>query len=281
MKRTGRQSILCPNCGKLISGDVSRCPYCNTAHPGAAWKNIIRSHAFFGVDQIVRKIIYANIVMYILSLLLHPGMSGFSANPLRLLAPNNASLILLGATGTLPIDRLHRWWSLISASYLHGSILHILFNMVALWQLGPLVVQEFGSYRMFIIYTLSGVGGYILSYLAGIPLTIGASASICGLMGALLYFGKSLGGHYGHAMYKQVSGWVIALFLFGFIVPGINNWGHGGGMLAGAMLGFALGYNPKSAETLVHKTAAFACLAVTGLALAWAVATTVLFYFSV
>jgi len=73
----------------------------------------------------------------------------------------------------MPIDMYHRWWTVISANYLHGSLLHILFNMVAVRQLGALIVQEYGVYRTFSIYTISGVGGYLFSYLAGVPFTVG------------------------------------------------------------------------------------------------------------
>jgi rhomboid protease GluP len=97
--------------------------------------------------------------MYLLSLLLHPWSSGFSLNPLTIFSPGGESLLLLGATGTIPIDRLHRWWTLISANYLHGGIFHILFNMVAFRQISPLVLREYGVNRVFILYTLSGVIG--------------------------------------------------------------------------------------------------------------------------
>jgi rhomboid protease GluP len=144
-------------------------------------------------DQLLKILIGVNVAMYILSLMISARSTGFSINPLFFLSPDNRSLLLLGASGYVPIDRLHRWWSLISASYLHGSILHIFFNMIALRQLGPLVLSEYGNYRMFIIYTLSGVFGFFVSYLAGVTFTIGASAAVCGLIGAALYFGKSRG----------------------------------------------------------------------------------------
>jgi len=120
------RSILCPNCRKLISVDEPRCPHCGISNPGSWWKNNIVARVFFGTDQLIKTIIYVNVAMYIISLLLHPWSSGFSINPFALFSPSNKSLIFLGATGTIPIDRLHRWWTLISANYLHGGIFHIL-----------------------------------------------------------------------------------------------------------------------------------------------------------
>jgi rhomboid protease GluP len=147
--------------------------------------------------------------------------------------------------------------------------------MAALRQLAALVNREFGVYRMFVIYTVSGVLGFWISYLAGVAFTIGASASVCGLIGALLYYGKSRGGIYGGTLYRQVFSWVIFLFMFGLIVPGINNWGHGGGILAGIVSGFLLGYQEKKRENLVHKTLAAVCGVVTVAVLVWAVGSSI------
>ena len=69
--------------------------------------------------------------------------------------------------------------------------------------------------------------------------------------------------------------WVVFLFIFGFVVPGINNWGHGGGILAGIGLGFLLGYQEKRRENLFHKMLAGTCALVTLLVLGWAVSTAV------
>jgi len=193
MARNQRGSVLCPNCRKLVSTNEIRCPYCGISRPGSWWKNNAWSMGFYRSDQIVKTVIYINVGMYIVSLLLTSSFSTLSINPFFALSPKNDSLLLLGATGSIPIDRLHRWWTLVSANYLHGGILHILFNMLAFKQLAPLVVREYGLHRMLIIYSLSGVIGFWVSYLAGVSFTIGASAAICGLMGALLFYGKSRG----------------------------------------------------------------------------------------
>jgi rhomboid protease GluP len=239
-------------------------------NPTSRWNGLLARSMRDG-EELLRFLIIVNVVMYILSILLSPRSTGISFNPLFFLSPDNRSLLLLGASGYIPIDRLHRWWTLVSANYLHGSIMHLLFNMLALNQLGPLVIQEYGNYRMFIIYTMSGVFGFLVSYLAGVNFTIGASAAVCGLIGAILYFGKSRGGIYGQAIYKQISGWAIGIFLFGFLVPSINNWAHGGGMLAGAGLGFLLGYRERNRETKGHKIGAFVCVGITAAVLAWAI----------
>jgi rhomboid protease GluP len=215
-------------------------------------------------DWLVKSIITFNVLYFAVSLMLKSGSGGF-------LSPGQTSLLLLGATGTYPIDHLGRTWTLLSANYLHGGILHIIFNLMALKQIAPWVSTEYGSSRMLTIYTLGGVCGYVVSYLAGTPLTIGASAAVCSLIGALLFYGKSRGGAYGASVYREVSGWVISLFIFGLIFPGIDNWAHGGGILGGIILGALLGYNERRRENHFDQALALFCglatVGVLGLAL--------------
>jgi rhomboid protease GluP len=270
--------MLCPNCRRLINVAEPNCPYCGIANPGSWWKSIW-SRGFSNAEDLIRLVVYVNVAMFILSLLVNPRLSSLSFNPFGLLSPDSRSLILLGATGTIPIEQLHRWWTLLSANYLHGGILHILFNMMALKQIGPLISQEYGTSRMFAIYTISGAFGYLLSYFAGVSLTIGASAAVCGLLGAALYYGKARGGAYGGMIYSQIGGWVIGIFLFGLLVPQVNNWGHGGGLVAGVLLGLLLGYNEKNTESLFHRFLAGMCLILTAMVLIWAVATGIFYKF--
>jgi len=276
-----RHSLLCPNCKKLISVSEKRCPYCDTAHPAAWWKNNIWTRGFNNPDVLIKVIIGVNVGIYVLSLLLNPKGLGSAMNPLTFLSPSGQILELLGATGKVPMDAYHRYWTLVSANYLHGSILHIFFNMAAFRQLGLLVAREYGVYRMFVIYSLGGVIGFLVSYLASVPLTVGASASVCGLAGALLYYGKSRGGVYGRAIYKQIGVWVIILFIFGLLVPMINNWGHGGGIAAGIGLGFLLGYRENKKENILHKLLAGSCAVLTLLILGWVVLSGIYYRFMV
>jgi rhomboid protease GluP len=271
MQTQRRQSILCPNCRKLVSAGEARCPYCGISRPGSGWKRVFSSRILRGTDRFVAWIIYANVGMYLLSLVLRPSAIHITLSPFAMLSPSSESLFLLGATGTIPVFQAGRWWTLISAGYLHGSLLHIVFNMLAFRFLASIVQEEYGTYRMFAVFALGGLIGYVVSLFAGVRLTIGASASVCGLMGAVLYYGRSRGGIHGQALYKQVGGWALGIFLFGLLVPGINNWAHGGGILAGIGLGAFLGYHEKIRENLFHKVLGLGCVAVTAAVLVWAV----------
>jgi rhomboid protease GluP len=268
---TERKSILCPGCRRLISVDEAICPHCALKNPGVKARRNQQFRQLFGQDYVVRNLIIVNVAMFLISLLMSPLSSGLSIHPFQALSPSNQSLFLLGATGTIPIYRFHSWWTLLSANYLHGGLIHILFNMVALHQLCPLIINEYGVSRMFIVYTVGGVAGFWVSYMAGVPLTIGASAALCGLIGAALYFGKSRGGLYGQTVYRQIGGWALAIILFGFLVPGINNWAHGGGLVAGAAMGAILGYTEKRPETTFHRGFALALALLTVMTLLWQV----------
>jgi len=275
--RSRKRALLCPGCRKLVSADEPRCPHCGLPAPGSRWKNTVFTRGFSSGEQLINTIIAVNAVMYLLSLLMSNSGLNLSGNPMSFLSPDSQGLLLLGATGVIPIDRFHHWWTLASASYLHGGILHIVFNMLALRQISPLVIGEYGTHRMIVIYTLSGVCGFLVSYLAGVSFTIGASAAVCGLIGAALYYGKSRGGNYGQAVYRQVGGWALGIVLFGLLVPGINNWAHGGGMAAGIFTGLLMGYHERKKENLRHRLLGGLCLSGTAAVLLWAVTTGLFF----
>lgn len=266
-----QRPVLCPRCRTLIGSEETTCSRCGTSRTAPWWRFVAMTRGASGGAWVTGAIITVNLLYYGLSLVVgaKTGRGGF-------LAPGSSGLLLLGATGSIPVKSLGRYWTLLSANYLHGGILHLLFNLMALRQIAPWVANEYGTSRMFIIYTLSGVFGFWVSCLAGVPFTIGASAAVCGLIGALLHFGRDSGGAYGRSVYREVSGWVVSLLIFGLIVPGINNWGHGGGMIGGMLLGRLLGYGDRVRETASHTALALLCAVATAAALGWAALTTVL-----
>jgi len=214
------------------------------------------SHTFLTSAVLMKAMICANVIMFIISLIYSGKNITLSINPFYALTPSMDVLSFLGASGRFPIIKFEAWWSLITANWLHGGLLHILFNMMALRTVAPLVMQEYGLFRMFSIYTLTGAAGFLLSYFGNVYLTIGASSGLCGLIGAALYFGKSRGGQWGQLVYKQTSGWVVSLVLIGFLLPNINNWSHAGGLLSGIFFGWIMGYNEKRTENKFDRSLA-------------------------
>jgi rhomboid protease GluP len=278
MNKKEIRAVMCPHCGKITDVQEARCIWCGNSTGYAARMKLGWAEVLNNSEMLIRGIIALNIGMFVLSLFLNSSIPELSLNPFSTLSPDTYSLVILGATGTQPINNINTWWSLgwwtfLSANYLHGGILHILFNMVALNQIASTVTREYGVHRFFIIYSIGGVAGFYMSYWAGIPLTIGASAAICSLLGALLFYGWSRGGEYGNQVFKQVGGWIFSLFLFGFLWPGINNWGHFGGILGGFALGWIMGYREKSPDHRVYQYTAALLVLITILVLGWGVIT--------
>ena len=273
-----QRPILCPHCRRLIGSEDAACHWCGAPRSGAG--NFLAAFIarYFAGDPSLFWLIAVNVAYFVVSLCFSTKLT-FSGNPLTFFSPDQGSLFLLGGSGSVPVFEYGRFWTLLAANYLHGGLLHIFFNMLALRQIGPLVISEFGASRTFIIYTLGGVFGYLVSCLAGVGFTIGASAAVCSLIGALYYFGKSRGGRYGTAVTREVTGWLVSLALFGLLVPEINNWAHGGGVVGGIVLAKLVGYRERSAERRWHRAAALLLVVVTAGVLAWACLGTYLYPF--
>src|SRR6185369_1485202 len=167
-----QRAILCPRCRRLIGSEEATCSWCGASRSASWWQFLNWTRGTLAGDWLIKAIITVNVLYFAVSLMLGAASGGRGG----FLSPGQTSLILLGATGTYPIDHFGRFWTLISANYLHGGILHIIFNMMALKQIAPWATNEYGPSRMFTIYTVGGVIGYVVSYMAGVSFTIGASA---------------------------------------------------------------------------------------------------------
>lgn len=260
-----KRAILCPNCRKLISADAEECIHCGMKNPGRFGLQAIIQKLFHGNISFIQVVTYFCIGLYVISILIDPRALLRSRGLLNFLSPGGESLYLLGMTGKVAVNS-GRWWTLITAIYLHGGILHILFNLLWIRQLGPMVEGLYGSARFILIFTISGVCGFILSFLTGTSFTVGASGAIFGLLGALIYYGRSRGGVFGQIMYPQILTWAVVLFLFGFVFPSIDNFAHLGGFVGGYLSGNLLGYEDKQVEKSGHKTYAAISIVLTVLA---------------
>ncbi len=146
------------------------------------------------------------------------------------------------------------WYRLFTRMFLHQrggtfGITHILFNMWALYAVGPALEQVLGRWRFLALYVLSGLGGSVLLYLVGAPsaAAVGASGAIFGLFGAFFVIGRKLGGPIGPIVVLLVINLVIT-----FSVPGISWEGHVGGLVVGAALAAAYAYAPAAHRRLLH-----------------------------
>ena len=204
----------------------------------------------------MRFLVTANIVLYITSLFIAPGAVNYDLNPMVFLSPGTGVLFKLGASGTLPVFAEDRWWTLITANYLHGSLLHLLFNVFALRAVGKINIEIYAPSRLFLIYFLGGIFSMAISSLAGIPLTLGASGAICALIGSMSYDEWRASKGNLKMRIASIGIWVGLIAITGLALPNVNNWAHAAGFVSGFLLGFL--FWPKTArrESIIFRVAA-------------------------
>ena len=130
------------------------------------------------------------------------------------------------------------WWRLVTAMFLHGSVLHLMFNMLALYWLGTIIEQALGTPRFLLVYFVSGLAGSAgaLWLSSALAVTVGASGAIFGMIGALLILEYlSTGSLMGQAMVLILINMALT-----FAVPGISIGGHLGGLVGGIVATYAL-----------------------------------------
>ncbi len=265
MARARTGSILCPSCGQLVGVNDAQCLNCGRRNPGMwGFASALRG---LGRDQgFVPLVLWGCGALYLATLASDPGgieMSGLFS----LGSPSLESLFLFGASGALPVFRYGRWWTILSAPWLHGGLLHILFNMLWIRQLAPATVHFYGAGRTVIIYTVGGALGFLASsvagqyltflpgFLRGAGFTVGASAPLFALLGALLHYGHRSGSAH---ITEQVRGMALGMLLFGFVMRGVDNWAHLGGLAGGYVM--ARWLDPLLPERGDHMVTALLCL---------------------
>jgi len=253
-------AISCHNCRKLISTKDSHCPFCKTPQVIERESSSLTKEFFSEPSEVITWIVGINVLLYAASILLDPSEAmSMDRGLLGVGSPANRSLLLLGMTGGAVWTCGH-WWTLLTASFLHGSILHIYFNLSWLRQLGALTVSFLGPARFIFAYLATGVGGFLASNLWHNSPTVGASCSIFGLMGVLIVFAQRRGGLLGQRLGKQLWIWTGIGLLFGLMIPMVNNAGHIGGLLTGMILGLVFPKHENKRESGVLQLIALALL---------------------
>ena len=277
-KRQTTGSVVCSSCGSLVGVRDEKCYNCGRRSPGLwGFAPLLRS---LGNDLgFVPLVVWGCGGLYVISLLLSGNAMRMGGGIFGFLAPDSGILFLLGSSGGIPVWGYQRWWTVLSAGWLHGSLLHIIFNMMWVRDLGPVVADMYGPGRMVIIYTVAGVSGFLLSsfafgylprlpFLSGAGFTVGASASVFGFLGALVYYGRRTGSSLTRS---EAIRYALILGFFGFVMRGIDNFAHAGGFFGGYLAARVL--DPLKPERIDHILMAVICLAATFLAVAWSVVT--------
>jgi rhomboid protease GluP len=270
-KRQTSGSVICTSCGVLVGVNDDKCYNCGRRNPGLfGFAPALRA---LGHDMgFVPFVIGTCVVLFGLTLVSSQGAIGMGGL-FSLFAPSRQALFVFGASGAVPVFVADRWWTVLSAGWLHGGALHILFNMMWVRQLAPATADLYGPGRMVIIYTVASIAGFALSSVAGAyfpdvlflrggQFTVGASAPIFGLLGALVYYGRRTG---SRIVGSQALSYALMLGVFGFIMPGVDNYAHAGGFGGGYLAAQFL--DPLKPERIDHIGIAVACLAASILAI--------------
>jgi len=172
-------------------------------------------------------LIAVNVIIWLVGVVLVPGVGLISGSPLAGIAGLSARAVAAG-----------EWWRAITAGFLHSGLLHLGFNMVVLYMLGPPLEGALGRIRFTLLYftalITSSLGALLLTPNA---LTIGASGAIFGLMGAVVVGQRAAG------IDPRRSGiltWIVINLVFTVVVPGVSLGGHLGGLAGGLIAGSLL-----------------------------------------
>ena len=255
---------MCRSCRTLVERGAGVCPAC-----GASMRDVPRGGAARGLSLLFPGRPSVSVLLLTANALLMLVTVALDGNGLQALwSPQGKTLWILGGKWGESIFHGGEWWRLVLANYLHGGILHLVFNSMALATLGPLIEEAFGARRLFVLYTVSGIGGFLASaWFRPEQLSIGASGAIYGLLGFAVVYGRWRAGAGARALADQLTQWLLYGLMM-FFIPGIDSIAHVGGLVPGALLGLVM--DPREPKTALRNAALWilflACLAVT----AWA-----------
>lgn len=247
-RREDARPRLCPACGTLVGSTATRCHQCGTSMTfsiAAVSKSLERLMPM--TSPVTYAILTLSCVLYGMSLLLTIRVSGFQPPTgglfglLSLGGINSGILHRLGAS--MPLfgffgqpGNLAQPWRFVTAVFLHGSLMHIAFNMWVLMDIGPQVEELYGSARYLFIYVVTGIGGYILSSFF-LHFSVGGSGALLGLIGVLLATTAGRRSASMQMLRSQLIKWLIYIAVMGFLFSSIDNFAHIGGFATGYLLG--------------------------------------------
>ncbi len=233
---------LCAACGALVGATASKCQQCGASQTfsmAAASRGV--SRLLPQTSPVTYGVLGLCCLLYGVSLLATMKRSGFAAPTGGLAALfglggiDTSILVRMGAS--LPLQfNIPQPWRLVTAVFLHGSLLHLGFNMWVLMDIGPTIEELYGSARFFFIFVATGVFGYVASSAFG-HLSVGASGSLLGMIGVLLALTigrQSIG---MRMLRSQLLYWLVYIAVLGLLMPGIDNFAHAGGFVCGFLLG--------------------------------------------
>ena len=165
---------------------------------------------------------------------------------------NNSNEIIYnyGVNGIL--IRSGEYYRLLTGTFIHTDIIHLFCNLYALFIIGKQIENFYGKGKFIIIYLISAICGSLLSICMHDMYSIGASGAIFGLLGSLLYFGYHYRVYFGSVIVSKILPIVIINLFIGFMISGIDNFAHIGGLVGGILISMAVGIGNKKNSTNIN-----------------------------
>src|SRR5271157_1257153 len=254
---------MCPHCRAFITNRDRVCPYCQETVGARAVE--LRD------DSPIGGLIPQRNFTTVLILLVNFGFYAATVIASMNAGNQNAVMSLDGATlfafgAKYPAAVLAgEYWRLVTAGFLHGGLIHIGMNSWAMFSLGAQVDEIYGTSRMLVIYFVSSVFGFALSTVFSASLSIGASAGICGLIGAMIALGMRHHNPIGDAVRGAYLRWAGMILVMGFVIPHIDNAAHIGGLAGGFGIAWIAGEPGRigSPTERLWRVAALLCILIT------------------
>lgn len=242
------QHRMCRSCRALVPAGSRTCTECGAplSSSGGPGLSRVAAWALPGIPPGSAAVLTVNFVLFAL-IGLRAGFApmgdagGGPGGLFQILSFQSDTLIRYGSGNNLLLLERGDWWRLVCPIFLHGGLMHLLFNTFIFVQIAPLMEQEYGRSKFAVLYVGAGVGCFLASEVLrallfrGFVNTVGASGAIFGLVGAALVFGLRRGGDYGGALRSLMTRWTIYFLVMGFLIPGTDNLAHIGGLLSGAL----------------------------------------------
>jgi len=230
---------ICPACGALVGISATRCHVCGTSLRFSLAAFSKKFSGVFGEHEapVTTVLLIANIVMLGVSWMALTATGGGGGLSI-LWGLGGVTQYRLGMSIPLPFLLMgHEWWRVVTAMFLHGGLIHIGFNMMALLQFGPAIEELYGSARYLFIYVFTGAFGFLASASFSHVPSLGASGALLGLVGVMLAITTKRGGTQMRELRSRLVSSVVILFALGFMGMGMDNYAHGAGLAAGFVLG--------------------------------------------
>ncbi len=248
----GAETKMCPSCRALVPRGKAACPYCGQRLKvfGTGPTGKLLQRAMPGTVPVTAILVLMNFVMFIVEY----AVAGQGILTHLMSGPSQGATLRLGESIPLGyVIATHQYWRFVTACFLHGGLLHIGFNMWALYDIGQIVESFYGGAKFLFFYITTGIFGYLVSSYVGY-FSLGASGAIFGILGVMIAYGvRRSHTAMGRQLRSVAMRWAVYALIIAFVIPGVDNAAHLGGLASGFVLGMLVGDDPPLTEAQMSR----------------------------